>query len=144
MSKNNTLQYFGLVNEKKPSTNEIWALTIGDWNHHTAWLSESAANDIDLRDKVINGVKSKRKMMLAVPVRGFRTQDFADSLKPGRKTHVMRIRVLDPQIHKFLFNIFLQGVKVESVVTMADAGNGINSAFYRYGLRVDAAGWEGA
>jgi hypothetical protein len=141
MGSNNTMKFFGLVKNKVPSTNEIWALTAGVLTN-TGWDSEKAANEDDLIKRIM-GVNESKQAMLAVPFHGTRTEDFEKLLKEKQKADVFRIRIFLPDLKAFKMNLLLMGVSVGPILPIGGPDNRA-SRYKLCKLKVSAADFEAA
>ena len=108
---NNTMKFFGLVAEKKPSTNLIWAFT-PDPLTDQGWVSEKVPNQETLIQNMKAAIEAKKLLVLAVPTHSYRTDDFKSLLENSTKNwkvETFRIRVLDGTA--FTTNLFFKGVE---------------------------------
>ena len=135
-------KFFGLVESKVPSTNEIWAFTPGMLDDR-GWLSEkTGGGDMGLFKMVKEGVENSKHMLLAVPFRGARTKDFEGLLKEGQKTDVLRIRLFDPHLKKYPMNILLIQVKAGPILPSSDGNHDGPHAYKLCSFRVKGADFE--
>jgi hypothetical protein len=141
MSKNNSLTYFGQVKTKTPSTNGIWRFTTGAISDD--WDSDAAANLDDLTNRIRDGVKTRKQVLLDVPTNGIRTDDFKDFLKKGQATEILRIRVFLPELKAFKINLLLKRVTVLAE-PMPFKDEEFKTAGLMFKFRVKDADFEGA